>query len=226
MTQPASSARKERRTSLRAVSRLKARCQVSRVAEEGAWVAMVRNISCQGIGLVVNRPAKPGMRLIIELPTNPRRTTTPYLIRVTRVEAQAGNREWYIGGTFAKKLTQLELNALQARTPTIIPHDERRTTVRHTTRLKNPCPVVRTIEDGPWMATVRNVSPRGVGLIAQRPFKVGAYLTIELPTRSGKLARPRLLKVTHASRQADSSWWTFGGMFLHRLTAEEYAMLL
>lgn len=216
----------EKRRQRRVPSKVKTRCRLNRMAEEGTWQAMVRNISYQGIGLSVNRPIKVGMLLAVELPTNPMETGTTRLIRVKRVEPQPDGKWWSVGGVFAKNLTQIELDLLRIRTPNIVPNSERRTTIRHTTRLKRPVPVIRIIEEGPWLATIRNVSIRGIGLITERPFKPGTYLTIELPVNGGKLGKARLLKITHLSRQKDSPWWVLGGSFLSRLTPDEYESLV
>lgn len=216
----------EKRGQRRVPSKVKARCRLNRMAEEGTWLAMVRNISYQGIGLSVNRPMKAGMLLAVELPTNPLETGTTRLIRVKRVTPQPDGKWWSIGGEFAKNLTQIELDLLRIRTPSIVPTSERRTTIRHSTRLKRPVPVIRIIEEGSWLATIRNVSIRGIGLIAERPFKPGIYLSIELPIAGGKLGKARLLKVTHLSRQKDSPWWVLGGSFLSRLTPDEYESLV
>ena len=77
------------------------------------------------------------------------------------------------------------------------------------------------------MVRVRNVSPDGVGLIANHQFKKGMLLTIELPTNNGqKLGIPKQIKITHAMQQGNNGWWVFGGLFSSRLTKEEMDALL
>jgi hypothetical protein len=217
---------KERRSGRRHVSRLTSRCLLKRATEEGLWKATVQNISAEGIGLITNRPFKPGMSLTMQLPTNPRRPAKPVMVRVTHARPQPGNQWWIVGGTFSRKLTKEEVDFLRTRSPSIIPRSERRTLVRHTTRLKAPCPVIRAAEIGPWPATIRNVSDGGVGLIASRPFRPGTLLTVELPTRSGRVAKARLLRVRHARPQGSSPWWLLGGAFMRKLTVEEMEELL
>jgi hypothetical protein len=104
---------------------------------------------------------------------------------------------------------------------------ERRTTIRHPSRQKNPARLTRATGEGPWMVRIRNVSAEGIGLIANHPFKKGMLLTIELPTKSGaKLGLPKQIKITHASQQGTNGWWVFGGVFSSRLTQEELEALL
>jgi hypothetical protein len=212
---------KDRRTRSRHPSRSKFRARLKRATEEGTWMATVRNISAEGIGLIANRPFKPGMSLTMELPTDPKFISKTVLVHVLHVHQEQNKREWVLGGKFSRKLTNDELAALKTRSPAILPHHERRTTVRHTTRLKAPCPVIRVAEEGPWFATIRNVTEKGIGLIANRPFRRGMLLTVELPDKRGELGHTRLLKVLHARPQPGNQWWVLGGEFLTKLAPAE-----
>jgi hypothetical protein len=216
----------ERRAMRRFPSRLKMQARLSRATEEGTWLATVRNISLEGIGLLVNRPIKAGMFLTLELPVQPPMMRKPILIKVMHAKAHTGNKWWNVGGAFIRKLTKEELDALKSRTPLISPPDERRTAARHTTRLKSACPLVRATEEGPWWVTIRNISMKGIGLIAARPFKHGMFLTLELPTPDGKLGKQRLLKLTNCRPQPGNKWWVLGGQFLTKLTKEELVEVL
>jgi hypothetical protein len=51
------------------------------------------------------------------------------------------------------------------------PSSERRTFLRYRSRLIVPCRLTRNTGEGPWFATVRNISARGIGLISNRQFK-------------------------------------------------------
>jgi hypothetical protein len=226
MSNNAAVAQKDRRTSNRLVSRSKFRCRLKRATEEGTWMATVRNISAEGIGLLANRPFRSGMTLTLELPTSATQVAKTVLVRVTHCRHQSGTKYWVLGGAFSRELTKEELDFLRARTPLILPQSERRTRPRHTTKLKNPVPVIRVAEEGPWFATIRNVSDRGISLIIDRPFRADVLLTIELPDRTGKFAKPRLMRVKHARPQPGNKWWVLGGSFLSRLTAQELAELV
>ncbi|OAI51805.1 hypothetical protein AYO44_04875 [Planctomycetaceae bacterium SCGC AG-212-F19] len=213
--------RKDRRSRVRHPSRAKFRARLKRATEEGTWLATVRNISQEGIGLVTNRPFKPGMSLTMELPTDPKVMGKPVLVHVMHARQQPGTKNWILGGTFSRKLTPDELNALRSKSPSLLPHNEQRTNVRHTTRLKGPCPVIRAAEEGPWFATIRNVSEKGIGLITNRPFRPGMLVTVELPNKRGDMGTPRLLKIMHARPQPGNQWWILGGTFLARLSQDE-----
>ena len=110
-----------------------------------------------------------------------------------------------------------------ANTPT---KSERRTTIRHPSRQKNPARLTRATGEGPWLVRIRNISAEGIGLIANHPFKRGMLLTIELPTKTGKLGLPKQIKITHASPQGSNGWWVFGGVFSNELSKDELESLL
>ena len=95
--------------------------------EEGGWMATVLNVSSDGIGLIANRPFKPGMILTVELPVNgqgPKRTTAR-LVRITHGKPhpknRLGNQTWILGGVFVEKLTRMEIERLHSRSPSIVP---------------------------------------------------------------------------------------------------------
>jgi hypothetical protein len=228
MAEQLAMATKERRGTSRVPSQLKIPCRIKSASEEGGWRATVLNVSLDGIGLVANRPFKPGMLLTVELPVDGQdlKRTAPRLVRVTHSKPhpnnRLGNQTWVLGGIFVKKLTRMELDALRARSPALVPHHERRTSVRHTTRLKGPCPVIRATEEGPWWAKVRNVTCHGLSLIVNRPFRPGSFLAVELPISGGQLlGKPRLLRVSWVRPQPGHRWWVLGGKFLNGLTVEE-----
>jgi len=104
--------------------------------------------------------------------------------------------------------------------------NERRTKARKPTRVKIPCRVRRATGEGPWNATIRNISEDGIGLIADRQFKRNMLLAVELPTKGQTYSPPKLFKVTHATAQPGGKWWVFGGTFATRLTPEEMSELL
>jgi PilZ domain len=212
-----SRSRPERRSMRRTPSRLMMRACLSHVSEEGVWLATIRNISQEGIGLTTNRPVKIGMFLTVELPGRPPIMRKSVLVRVTHSHALAGHKWWNVGGAFVQHLTREDLDSLKGDAPVLSPPHEQRTSMRHTTKFKSACPLVRATEEGPWWATVRNVSRHGIGLIADRPFRVGAFIALALPTAEGKVGRERLLKITHLTAQSGNHWWVLGGSFLTRL---------
>jgi hypothetical protein len=218
---PEQIAQEERRVFRRIPCKLKVQARLSRVTEEGVWMATIRNISVEGIGLMINRPARVGMYLTVELPGKPPVMRKAILVRVTHVRAHTGGQWWNLGGQFVRKLTKDELDFMTTRQPLISPPVERRTTVRLTTRIKTACPLIRATEEGPWWASVRNVSLRGVSLIVNRPFRVGCYATVELPTKAGGLGKSRLLRIRNVRPQPGNQWWVLGCQFLTKLSKEE-----
>ena len=103
----------------------------------------------------------------------------------------------------------------------IAPRSERRTLVRRVTCVRMACRLRRATGEGPWNATIRNISENGIGLIADRPYKPNMLLAVEFPNRNQTYSRPKLFKVTHAAAQSGGKWWVFGGTFASPLTAEE-----
>jgi len=224
MTNQVIAVKSDRRIIDRLVTRAKIVCQLQLAVEEGPWVATVRNISIEGIGLITNRPFKPGTVLTLSLPTSG--DAKPRMVRVKHVRVQPGGQWWAIGGVFNRKLDKDELDRLKSRAPALIIQIERRTQVRHTTRLKTVCRLLRATEPGPWTATVRNVSAQGIGLISNRPFKLGTLLTMQLPSNNGKPVAPQVFRVTHARPQPGNQWWVLGGVFLTKLSGEELQALV
>jgi hypothetical protein len=220
----------DRRAANRQPSRCKLPCRVLRLTEEGPWTATVRNISAEGIGLVANRPFGRGTLITVELPSGANGEGEPRLVKVTHSRPQVGNPRWWVlGGFFARRLGRDVLARICARAPAILRQAERRTTARHTTRLKAPCRLVRASEEGPWQVSIRNVSSKGIGLISNRAFRPGSVLTVELPLLANqhvRQAEPRLVRITHVRPQSSGKWWVLGGLFARPLTREEVDGLL
>jgi len=214
-------ANQERRLFRRMPCKLKVQARLIRVTQEGVWLATIRNISLEGIGLMVNRCAQRGMFLTVEIPSRPPIMRKPALMQVVHARANASGQWWNVGGQFVHKLTKDELDVLIARQPAINPPVERRTSARFTTKFKTAFPLIRVTEEGPWWVSVRDVSLRGVSLIVNRPFHTGSYATIELPNEAGGLGQSRLLCIKHVHAQPGNQWWVVGGQFLVKLTREE-----
>lgn len=214
--------RKEIRKSQRHLSRLRQPARLLRVTEEGPWMVTVRDVSSDGIGLVTSEPFRSGTLLTLELPIGANPAEWRRLVRVRHGRRHAGSHWWTLGCAFVKPLSPRELDVLRKKSPQIAPDHERRSRVRHDTKLKQPCKVLRATEEGPWTLSIRNVSTDGMGLIGDRPFKRGMYLTAELPGRK----KPAVLRVAHVRKQANNDWWILGCSFVSRLTALEVQALL
>jgi hypothetical protein len=75
------------------------------------WEATVRDISLEGLGLILNRRFEPGVILAIELPRAREASFHLVLARVVRVMPQENNR-WLVGCRLVNPLTREELRAL------------------------------------------------------------------------------------------------------------------
>lgn len=191
-------------------------CRVSRIIEQGTWFAAPRNVSRRGIGLLINRPVKPGAVLAVQLPIGRLHTAVTCLVRVQRVEPRPDSSWWwYVGGPFVRPLTSGELNQLRTLSPSIMPSEDQRTTVRHVAQTRN-CPLVRVIEMGNWTGVVRSLSASQIVLLARRPFKPDTVLTVTLANRQGQENQPRLVRVASVQR-TDSGLWLTSGTFLERV---------
>jgi hypothetical protein len=74
-------------------------------------------------------------------------------------------------------------------------------------------------------ATVKDVSAKGVGLVLDRPLKLGAVVVIQLQSASLRLSRPMPVRVLHARQQEDGRW-LHGCVFLRQLREEDLEELL
>lgn len=77
---------------------------------ENFGTAKIRNISMDGIGLLVSRPIESGTLLAVTLSNPVRSFAKTVLVRVAHTTAQPGS--YLVGGTFATPLTYQELTTL------------------------------------------------------------------------------------------------------------------
>jgi hypothetical protein len=107
--QSASSAQpRERRVSVRFDSNAKGSCQTLSVHREMAWEATVRNISCEGIGLLLGRRFEPGALLAIELTESSEGRQLLLLARVAHATQQPEG-SWLVGCTLMNPLSEDEI---------------------------------------------------------------------------------------------------------------------
>jgi hypothetical protein len=85
-------------------------CQLTTDPGAEPWLAWVRDVSTQGIGLVVDRRFAPGTPMLVELQTDDGLTCT-VTARVVRARAE-GEAEWLIGCTLTRELDDDELEKL------------------------------------------------------------------------------------------------------------------
>lgn len=101
----------ERRASVRYESNAKGSCQTLSLHRESAWEATVRNISCDGIGLLLGRRFEPGALLSIELTESSQERQRLLLARVAHATPQPDGK-WLVGCTLLNPLGEDEIQTL------------------------------------------------------------------------------------------------------------------
>jgi hypothetical protein len=103
--------KRERRASVRCDCNAKGTCQTLAQRQESPWKAMVLNISCQGIGVLLGRRFEPGTLLTIELTESSAQRQRLLLARVAHATPQPEDK-WLIGCTLINPLDEEELHEL------------------------------------------------------------------------------------------------------------------
>jgi hypothetical protein len=162
-----------------------------------AWPGSARDISRNGISVLVGYPFEPGTLLSIELRGGPAGAPAALQARVVHAQGQAEGK-WLLGCSLVRELDDRELEALRARAG-------RSSTIfrRAWVRVPSGGPAA---PDERWSAKVFNVSASGIALAVPRAFGRGALLSIELHARAGKPAYTVLVRVVHATAQPDGEW--------------------
>jgi hypothetical protein len=109
-TRPA--ARTEKRRTVRYPNRKPASCRLTRATGEGPWLAWLRDLSADGVGLMSAQPFKPRMLLTIELPGQKAVVGSPKQACVRHVEQLPGTQWWFVGCVFASRLSGDQLRAI------------------------------------------------------------------------------------------------------------------
>ncbi len=185
--------------------------------------ARVRNISLGGIGLTVNQPFVPGDLLNVELPGATEQARCQVLACV--VHAAPGNAgEWLLGCTFARELSNDDLEAFGARRQRAAPSDQRGW-VRFACDVQATYQTVGASSSPPRPAKVLNLSASGVGLVVPAPVENGSLLSVELQPADGEFTRTMLACVVHQTAQAEGEW-ALGCNFIRSLSEEDLKALL
>jgi hypothetical protein len=88
-----------------------AACPLLSPVAEDFGPARVRDVSMQGVGLLVGRRVEPGALLAVVLENKARGFSKTALVRVTHVAAQPGGG-FLVGGPFTAPLSYKEMSAL------------------------------------------------------------------------------------------------------------------
>jgi serine/threonine protein kinase len=108
----APSARADRRATLRFPASRGTSCQPLRGDKGHVWRATIRDISADGVGLVVARRFEPRTVLALEMPATEQEAARRLLVRVVRVSALS-QRRWFLGCIFATRLADEEVQDLR-----------------------------------------------------------------------------------------------------------------
>jgi hypothetical protein len=184
--------------------------------------ARVRNISRGGINLLLDEPLDPGGLLSVELPDAHGGPTHAVLACIIHASPH-GEGQWAVGCTFSRELGDTELNAFQPRREKPKRADDQRGWVRFALDVRVSCRSVATAEE-PWIAQVLDVSPSGIGLLADRAVENGTLLNVEFPVVAQLPPLNILACVVHITER-DPGRWAMGCNFIRELTDAELRAL-
>ncbi|HEV3258912.1 MAG TPA: PilZ domain-containing protein [Gemmataceae bacterium] len=102
---------------------------------------------------------------------------------------------------------------------------ERRAFVRFASEAQAVCRHAGAMAGAGWPGKVADISVGGLCLVLRHCFEPGTPLAIELPGARPGRARTLLVRVRHATAQADGTWLV-GCAFAERLSEEELKALL
>jgi hypothetical protein len=100
----------DRRAAERLAASPEASCSFLSPVVEDFGPAKIKNISAEGIGLLMSRRVETGTLLAVTLSNPTRGLNKTVLVRVAHVTGQPGS--WLVGGTFNSPLTYQELTTL------------------------------------------------------------------------------------------------------------------
>jgi CheY-like chemotaxis protein len=102
----------ERRACVRYLCQLDGSCQpVGQPMTGESWLGKLRDISSTGVKILVNRRFEVGTLLALELPRPGWETTRILLCRVVRMAPEPIGRDWEIGCTLARELSDDEVQS-------------------------------------------------------------------------------------------------------------------
>jgi c-di-GMP-binding flagellar brake protein YcgR len=213
----------DRRQSDRYPTQEKTSVRPANSSDTKRYPAQVRNISLGGINLLVGKAFDPGQLLSIELPTADRKSTFSVLLCVVHI-SQVGDEQWSLGGTFARELSEEDLEAFV--TGKVQPAGpDRRNRERFSSGLKATYSVVTAPDPVNHEAAVLDISATGVGLAVDRATEAGTLLSVDLMNATGQVVRTILACVVHASSWPDDRW-ALGCNFIRQLNEEDLKALI
>ena len=107
----ASARGRDRRATTRFESAKECPCQALSSEKDVRWSAEVKDVSADGIGLLMNRRFEPRTVLTLEIPAKDQTAAHRLLIRVVRVQPMT-KRRWLVGCIFAMRLGDEEVRTM------------------------------------------------------------------------------------------------------------------
>lgn len=105
--------RKELRSRVRSLCDLKSFCQpITTAGNDPWWMACIRDISPDGLGLTCSQRFEVGTFLAVELQTADQRFPRVIASRVAHVRIAPDSFSWFIGCKFSSSLNEDEFNRL------------------------------------------------------------------------------------------------------------------
>jgi serine/threonine protein kinase len=101
----------DRRATVRYPSNKACPCRALSTEQNATWPAELKDVSADGVGLIMKRRFEPRTVLLLEFPGSENASIRQLLIRVVRVQAASGRR-WLLGCVFARRLGEEELKTL------------------------------------------------------------------------------------------------------------------
>jgi hypothetical protein len=109
--------------------------------------------------------------------------------------------------------------------PQPVPRHERRATVRFASNIESSCEAIGARRGEYWPATIADVSPGGMRLLAPRRFEPGTPVLVELAATEQGLVRSLLARVVYA-KPVNAQHWVLGCAFAQKLSNDEVQALL
>jgi hypothetical protein len=213
----------DRRVWVRSLSDVETNCKLAEAPATGRMAARIRNISRGGANLLIPQRLDPGALLSIELPGDAAGDEYFVLACIIHSNLQP-NGEWSLGCTFARELSEEEVQSLVSKPIAPFESDER-------SFVRFPCPTKATYqfvnapERPAGTAKVLNLSPKGIALAVPETIEVGTLLSLDVHALSGTTKVTRLASVTRLIPQ-EAGEWSIGCNFISRLSDQDMRALL
>jgi hypothetical protein len=213
----------DRRESVRFQTEIPTTFKLAGVPDDKRLSAFVRNISLGGTNLLSEQPFEPGQMISLELPRlgTPARTNVLACVVHCAPEKEG---QWSLGCTFSRELPDEDLEAFGARRDPGFPPDKRQWK-RFQTDLTAAFQLAATDDQTSHPAKVLDVSPSGVGLLADRFVENGSLLSVALHNARGTTERTMLACIVHVLQQTDGKW-ALGCNFIRSLSEEDLGALV